>query len=39
MNAAILAWAQMNEPFLLTTDASNTHVGGILSQILVPTDL
>ncbi len=32
MNAQILARAQMNEPFLLTTDVSNTHVGGVLSQ-------
>lgn len=33
MDTPILARAQMNEPFLLTTDASNTHVGGVLSQI------
>ncbi len=30
--APILARAQSNQPFILTTDASNTHVGGVLSQ-------
>lgn len=30
--APILARAQSHYPFILTTDASNTHVGGVLSQ-------
>ncbi len=29
----ILVKAQVNKPFVLTTDASNTHIGGVLSQI------
>ncbi len=33
MNTPILVKAQVNQPFLLTTDPSNTHVGGVLSQI------
>ncbi len=31
--APVLARAQNNRPFLVTTDASNTHVDGVLSQI------
>ncbi len=33
MNAPILVKAQVNQPFFLTTDASNSHIGGVLSQI------
>ncbi len=29
----ILVKTQVDKPLLLTTDASNTHVGGVLSQI------
>ena len=31
--APILVRAEVNQPFIVTTDASNTHVGGVLSQI------
>ena len=31
--APVLAKAQLDQPFIVTTDASNTHVGGVLSQI------
>lgn len=30
--APILARAQTNQPFFVTTDASNSHVGGVISQ-------
>ncbi len=33
MDTPILVKAQVNQPFVLTTDASNTHVRGVLSQI------
>ena len=33
VKAPILVKAQTDQPFLLTTDASDTHVGGVLSQI------
>ncbi len=33
MDAPILVKAQVDQPFILTTDASNSHVGGVLSQI------
>ncbi len=33
VNAPILVKARVEHPFVLTTDASNTHVGGVLSQI------
>ncbi len=33
MNTPILVKTQVNQPFLLTTDASNTHIGCVLSQI------
>ncbi len=33
MNPPIFVKAQVNQPFLLTTDASNAHIGGVLSQI------
>ncbi len=33
MNAPILVKAQTNKPFVLTTDASDAHVGGVLSQL------
>ncbi len=33
VNAPILVKAQVDQPFILTTDASDTHVGGILSQL------
>ncbi len=33
MNTPILVKAQVNQPFLLTTDARNTHIGGAFSQI------
>ena len=32
-HAPVLVRAQIDQPFILTTDASNTHVGGVLSQI------
>ncbi len=32
LNPPILVEAQLDQPFLVTTDASNTHVGGVLSQ-------
>ncbi len=32
-SAPVLARAQTDQPFIITTDASNTHVGGVLSQI------
>jgi len=31
--APVLVRAQTDKPFIVTTDASNTHVGGVLSQI------
>ncbi len=33
MNAPILVKAQVDKPFILTTDASDAHVGGVLSQM------
>ncbi len=33
MKPPILVKAQVNQPLLLTTNASNTHIGGVLSQI------
>ncbi len=33
VNAPILVKAQANRPFILTTDACDTHVGGVLSQL------
>ena len=30
--APVLARAHNNQPFIITTDTSNTHVGGVLSQ-------
>ncbi len=33
MDAPILVKAQVDQPFILTTNASNSHVGGVLSQI------
>ncbi len=33
VNSSILVKAQVDQPFILTTDASDTHVGGVLSQI------
>ncbi len=33
MNPPFLVKAQVNHPFLLTTDASNTHISGVLSPI------
>ncbi len=30
--APVLVRDQPHQPFILTTDASNTHVGGVLSQ-------
>ncbi len=32
VNAPVLVKAQVDQPFILTTDASNTHVGAVLSQ-------
>ncbi len=32
-NAPVLARVRTDQPFIVTTDASNTHVGGVLSQI------
>ena len=31
--APVLARAQTDQPFIVTTDASNTHIGGVLSQM------
>ncbi len=31
--APVLVKADVNQPFLVTTDASSTHVGGVLSQV------
>ncbi len=31
--APVVVRADINQPFVVTTDASNTHVGGVLSQI------
>ncbi len=31
VNAPILVKAQVDQPFILTTDASDTHIGGVLS--------
>ncbi len=33
MNTPVLVKAQVNQPFLLTTDASSTHIGGVRCQI------
>ena len=33
VQAPILVRADVSKPFIITTDASNTHVGGVLSQI------
>ncbi len=33
IDAPVLVKAQVDQPFILTTDASNSHVGGVLSQI------
>ncbi len=33
VRAPILVKAQVDRPFILTTDASDTHVGGVLSQL------
>ncbi len=33
MDSPVLVKAQVDQPFILTTDASNNHVGGVLSQI------
>ncbi len=33
MDAPVLVKAQVDQPFILTTDARNSHVGGVLSQI------
>ncbi len=33
VQAPILVKAQVDKPFIITTDASDTHVGGVLSQI------
>ncbi len=33
VNASILVKFQVNQPFILTTYASDTHVGGVLSQL------
>ncbi len=33
VNAPILVKVQVDRPFILTTDASDTHVGGVLSQL------
>ncbi len=33
VNAPILVKAQVDQPFILTTNASDTHVGGVLSQL------
>ena len=33
VSAPVLVKARVNEPFIVTTDASNTHVGGVLSQV------
>ncbi len=30
--APVLVRAQLHQPFILTTNASNTHVGGVISQ-------
>ncbi len=32
-DAPVLVKAQVDQPFILTTDASNSHVGGVFSQI------
>ena len=32
-DAPVLVKADLTQPFIVTTDASNTHVGGVLSQI------
>ena len=32
VNAPVLVKVQLDQPFILTTDASNTHVGAVLSQ-------
>ncbi len=31
--APVLVGADITQPFIITTDASNSHVGGVLSQI------
>ncbi len=33
VNSPIIAKDQVDQPFILTTDASDTHVGGVLSQL------
>ncbi len=33
VNAPILIKAQVDQPFILTTDASDTHFGGVLNQL------
>ncbi len=33
INPPILVKAQLDQPFIVTTDASKSHVGGVLSQI------
>ncbi len=33
VNSPILVKAHVYQPFILTTDASDTHVGGVLSQL------
>ena len=33
VEAPVLARAKVSQPFIVTTDASQTHVGGVLSQI------
>lgn len=34
VNAPILAAAQQDEPFILTTDASKDSIGGVFAQVL-----
>ena len=37
--APVLVRAQTGQPFIITTDASNTHVGGVISQTQIDGDV